>query len=564
APSRDDDQSFVCDNPNVATAATIEPPQFDEPPDDVLAARAADECAAAAATCNPHYAPMPSPASSRALDVPKQPTTAKESPSAPKTDPDVPPQTPGAEPITSSSWSDSGNAKLFAEIQEGQLLYVRDMERWLLWDERRWTRATDADLTGRAICVAEVRLKSAKDLRVIPDDKASQKRRDDALAFAKKCESSARRKAILDLAIGEPQLAATSAELDQHPWLLSCANGVIDLRDGTLGPHDRALKLTKATSVSYDERAKCPTWLRFLDDVFLSDGDLIGFVQRAIGYTLTGQTSEQKFFVCYESGSNGKSTFLNVLRDLLGDYAGSIQFDTLAGGKRDPGAPAPDLAKLRGLRLVTSLEAEEGARFGEALVKQLTGSDPISARDLHESPVTFVPTFKLWLAANHKPVIRGTDRGIWRRPILIPFRATFSNDPVPRGQSEATFRSIDPHIGAKLSREMPGILNWAVEGAVAWRAMGLSDCAVTREATDEYRRECDVVGLFLEQCCEQELGAFTPSQKLYDRYVEWATRNGEYVQSNKRLTRTLVERQIKHERRPEARGFLDLALKPQD
>ena len=341
-------------------------------------------------------------------------------------------------------------------------------------------------------------------------------------------ESAHKLRAMLEMASSEPGIPVLPDQLDRDPWQLNVYNGTVNLRTGALEPHRADHLITKLAPVSYDPDADCPLWLSFLDRVMDGDRDLIGFLQRAVGYSLTADTGEQCFFILHGSGANGKTTFLQAISALLGDYALQTPTDTLLI-RRGGGIPN-DLARLRGARLVTAIEADEGRRLAEALVKQVTGGDKVTARFLHAEFFEFVPEFKLWLGTNHKPAIRGTDWAIWRRIRLVPFNVTIP----PEEQ--------DHQLGQRLLAELDGILAWAVQGCLDWQREGLNPPPAVVNATAAYRDESDPLGTFLEDCCILDDNARAQAGPLYDTYRQWCKSNGEDAVTSRRFSRQLDER----------------------
>ena len=335
-------------------------------------------------------------------------------------------------------------------------------------------------------------------------------------------------------------------QLDTDRWLLNVLNGTIDLRTGDLREHRRENLITKLAPVIYDPEAACPVWLAFLNRIMCNNDVVIDFLQRAIGYALTGDTREQCLFLLYGTGANGKSTFIETLRAMLGDYACQTDFTTFLVSRSD--AVRNDLAALRGGRFVSAVEVESGRHLNEALVKQVTGGDAITARFLYQEFFTFLPQFKIFLAANHKPVIWGTDDGIWRRIRLIPFTET-----IPVSEQ-------DKNLLAKLRSELPGILNWAIEGCLAWQRSGLGEPEEIDFATEMYREESDPVGCFIEDCCEINPEAKTQARKLYEAFREWCEDSGELAMNKKRFGMRLEEREFKKTRIGNMRGWLGLKL----
>jgi putative DNA primase/helicase len=276
--------------------------------------------------------------------------------------------------------------------------------------------------------------------------------------------------------------------------------------------------------------------------------ELMGFLQSAAGWALTGDTSEQTMFILFGSGANGKSTFLNTLMKLLGDYAVAAPTETFM--KRNGEQISNDIARLRGTRLVTTTEAEQGRRLSEPLIKQITGNDALTARFLYGEFFDFIPTFKVFMATNHKPLIKGTDYGIWRRIKLIPFTTTIT----PGKQ--------DKHLEEKLLREGPGILNWLIEGTRRWIEKGLQAPAIITNATEEYRNEMDVLGNFIKECCVQLPEVSIRARELFRAYQEWCVENNERACSERFLSLRLKELGLERSRTAEARFWKGIMLKP--
>jgi putative DNA primase/helicase len=375
-------------------------------------------------------------------------------------------------------------ALFFAERNRDAIRYCEDAGGWYAWDGRRWRRdrAEVARLAYDA-CFA------IADSAEVLDDLALRKKR---ISFAIACQRRRGVEAMMALAQPLRGVALAETDLDASPWLLNVANGTIDLRDGVLHAHRRDALLTKLADVEFDPNAQAPRWLRFLDEIFAGDQDTIAFLQRAIGYSLTGDVREQCFFVLHGIGANGKSTLLSVLARMLDDYGASTPPETFVA--RKDGAPTNDLARLRGARLVSTVETNEGRTLAEGFVKAVTGGDRISVRFLFREFFELQPQFKIWLGTNHKPNIRGGDEGIWRRVRLIPFDQRFEGD------------RCDPDLGAKMEDELPGILTWAVRGCLQWQQDGLGDSPAIASATRAYRAEMDSFATFLEDRCEIDAG----------------------------------------------------------
>jgi putative DNA primase/helicase len=315
-------------------------------------------------------------------------------------------------------------------------------------------------------------------------------------------------------------------EFDGEPDLFNVQNGFLELRTGKLKEHDKNKYFTKISSVEYTDKIDCPMWIEFLNQIFNGDQGLIEYIQRAIGYSLSGSTEEQMMFILYGNGRNGKSVFLDIITEMFGSYATNIQPQTIMVKQQSGGANS-DIARLNGARLVTTTEPNEGVRLDEGLVKQLTGGDKVTARFLYENEFDFIPQFKLWMATNHKPIIRGTDDGIWRRLAIIPFTVQ-----IPENQ-------VDKRLKHKLRRELKAILNWAVEGYLLWRSTGLREPQVIKDQRKEYRTEMDTVEAFIEDCCIRENRTKVQAKKLYQVYRDWASDNGQYLMSSTKFGREM-------------------------
>ncbi len=443
--------------------------------------------------------------------------------------------------------TDLGNAERFAQDHKDAAIFVHQWNAWLLWNGRTHTR--DAQEQIRALGKQTVRniLRQAGQCE---DDE----RRKLLTAHATKSESRAALAAMISLA--QSELAGSPDQFDQHRDLLNCANGVVDLRSGELRPHRREDYFTKLTPIEYATAGpKRHRWDQFLREIFRGDEELVGYVKRFVGYSLTGHTREHAFFVLYGGGRNGKGRFIRQLMALLGDAARTTAFGTFTVDREQGSKNTPALAKLCGMRLVVAGEPDEGTRLSESVIKSLTGEDEIEACAKYESPFTFTPQFKIVLHTNHRPEIRGTDLAIWKRPRMIPCLATFDGqdgNPAP-----------DLELDAKLDAERSGILAWAVEGAVEWYRVGLGTCAAVEAATADYRAASDALAPFLEECVQvAEAATFTPNHAIYGVYTRWCTRNGVEPWRADTLSKRLVARGYRPDKHGGVRGFRGVGLRP--
>ncbi|MDE3205149.1 MAG: DNA primase [Acidobacteriota bacterium] len=413
--------------------------------------------------------------------------------------------------------SDLGNARRLVDSHGEDLRYVPQWRQWLVWDGRRWR----PDITGaadrRAKEVAETILHEA----VTEQDKQG-------IAFGLKSCNVAGVRNMLASAATEPGIPVEVHQLDADPYLLTVANGTLDLRTGRLRPASRADLITKSSPVEWASDATCPTFDRFLEDI-LPDADVRRFVQRAAGYSLAGVTTEHVLLICYGSGANGKSTLMEILQRLLGDHAAPASPRLLVVEKHSEHPTA--IADLHGRRMVISQEIQDGQRLDEALVKQLTGGDTLKGRLMKQDFWSFTPTHTLWLSTNHKPKIRGTDQGVWRRIRLIPFDIT-----IPEHRQ-------DKDLHTKLLAELPGILTWAVQGCRDWQHHGLDAPRAVTEATDRYRLESDLLAQYLDERTVSDPGAYARSTDLYEDYRTWCAANGlDHPLTQKAIAKQLDER----------------------
>ena len=378
--------------------------------------------------------------------------------------------------------------------QNPGLRYVHAWGKWFEWSGARWLqddtlRAYDI---ARAICVSTS--ETAIDLK--PPEK-------------KKLKSAQTRAAVENRARSDRRHAATVDQWDRDTWLLNTPGGIVDLRTGELRAALAEDYCTKITKVA--PGGDCPQWLQFLKQVTDFDDELASFLQRVIGYSLTGDIREHALFFLYGTGANGKGTFLNTITSILADYAtiaGSVVFTV---SKQD-GHPQ-ELASFRGARMVCAQETEQGKRMAEARIKALTGGDPITAHFMRQDDFTFQPQFKLFVAGNHKPPLRNVDEAMRRRLHLIPFTITIAPE------------KRDKMLGEKLAAEAGGILQWAIDGCMQWQKIGLQPPEVVRKATEEYMNSQDQFALWLDECTSKNAEK-TRTSELYKSFKSWTEERG--------------------------------------
>lgn len=413
--------------------------------------------------------------------------------------------------------TDLANARRFVD-QHGDDVRWTPERGWLVWDSSRW-QIDD---------MHQIEAKAKTTVESIFDEIKSAPNRNERFRFAKKSQSARGIKDMLYLARSDPKITARLADFDANPWLFNCQNGTLDLRTGKLLPHSREDMLTNLAPVNYKPEATCELWLKFLRRIMAGNDDLILFLQRAAGYSLTASVIEQVLFFCYGIGQNGKTVFLEVMQSLLGDYGLNARTETITV-RRETAIPN-DVARLAGARFVAVNETADGQRLHEPLIKDMTGGDTMTARFLHHENFDFHPIFKLWLRGNHKPQIRGTDEGIWRRIRLIPFTVQ-----IPEAER-------DRHLAEKLQCELPGILAWAVRGCIDWQKNGLGTPDAITDAVREYRDEMDIVGQFIEDRVTVREHSQVKARALYGAYRGWADMNGETAATQMRFGLAMTER----------------------
>lgn len=404
--------------------------------------------------------------------------------------------------------TDVWNAKMFFDKYGEDIRYCDALGGWFIWDGTRWKK----DDTFQILRLAKNTVKQMYQMAKVNSDKFLFK-------HAVKCEGESRLKAMISLVRSEEKIAVVNDQFDSDVFLLNCLNGTLNLQTGELRAHSKEDYITRRIELNYNKAADCSEWRRFLMTIFQGDLQLIEFMQKAVGYSLSGSIKEQCIFILYGIGMNGKSTFLKHIFRMLGDYALNTPASTLMEKYND--SIPNDVARLKGMRFVTALESGKSKAMAEAQIKQLTGDDPISARFLHREYFDFFATFKIFFATNHKPNISGTDKGIWRRIITVPFEKVISA------------KERDPLLDEKLVREYEGMLNWAIEGFRLWQAHGLGRPDKVTAATNEYQEESDLIGGYLDERCVIGADFKVQASFILKDIQQWAKDNGlRYVNRN--------------------------------
>lgn len=424
------------------------------------------------------------------------------------------------------NFTDTGNARRLYDTYGHLVRYNEEpFGSWLWWNGRYW----QFDATNRIYyyvdrVVADIYREASEN-----EDTAYRK----ALGKqARTLESMKAQNAMVAKLRTLQELAVSSDQLDQQPFLLNTLNWTLDLSSGEVvaRPHAQEDYLTKTLDVEYNPAAKCPKWDAFLDDIFGGDPEIKQAVQRMVGYTLTGDTSEQCLFFAYGTGKNGKSVFFNTLEMLFGEYYGRAPSEMIMQAKYSQ-IPS-DVAQLKGQRMVVTSEIGENRRLDEERIKDLTGGDTITARKMHQDWFKFRCTHKLWIFGNHKPVLTGVDLGIRRRFRIIPFEVT-----IPEQKRRPMRDLMDDFRG-----ELSGILNWALEGYVRYREAGLMDTEKMTAALTDYFNSMDIVGMFIEECCDRVPSISTRVKVIWEHYKGWCDGMGERAQAGRRFNMSLRER----------------------
>ncbi len=444
-------------------------------------------------------------------------------------------------PVESFPRTETGAAERFVAFADGDARFAVAWGRWIVWSGETWT-VDDRDIQVSALAKASMRQALDAAMKLPDDDKA----RAGLARWAIEFEARRKRESMIVLGRAEVGVAISHEELDARPMLLAVENGVLDLTNGTLRGPRRDDYLTKRSTVTFDPGATCPTWIAFLDRIMKSDQELISFLQRSFGYSLTGDIREHVLLFLHGGGANGKTTFVGILQKLLGPLACAAAPGMLQVRTHD--SHPTEIADMFGMRAVIAGEVEQGRAWTEVLVKTLTGGDRLKARRMREDFWEFNPTHKLWVCGNHKPQVKGTDEAIWRRLLLVPFEVFIPTE------------ERDAKLPEKLAEELPGILNWALAGCLSWQTGGLRAPEKVLEATAEYRRDQDQVGRFLAEKCEAKVGSEETAKDLYGAFRCWAIDEGEEFASQRVFGEGLAKRGFVRAKRTAGISWSGLAL----
>jgi putative DNA primase/helicase len=422
-------------------------------------------------------------------------------------------------------FTDLGNAKRFETLCKDEVRYCHG--HWFVWDKKRLKEDDLRQIDNFGLRVIEALRDEAKNT-------IDREQRDALLKHANGLEQRSKFESMLKFAESRPEIAIRTGDLDKDKFVFNCNNGILDIR-GMIRPHAFEELITKLSPVNINMKAEAPLWQKFLDRI-MPEKAMQEYLQRAVGYTMTGSVDEQVFFFAYGEGANGKSTFFRMMKKVFGDYFTSLPIESLMATKNEQHSTA--IVDLRGVRFASAVEPSEGRAFNEGLLKALTGGEEIVARRMHENNQRFEPTAKLWIMGNHKPIIKGTDHAIWRRVRLVPFTVT-----IPKAEQ-------DGDLWEKLESEAEGILKWAAVGMMNWFKQGLEPTPETvSNATAHYREEMDSLTEFLQTEVVKEEGAWLLHSSLYNRYSKIAEDNNERALSSKFFATKMREKGFHAERR---------------
>ena len=448
--------------------------------------------------------------------------------------------------------TESGNRDRFVERNKGTCIYITDLKCWTVWDSMRWKKVDISSVMKLADETAKSIFNEAKDC----SNAEGMKR---LSSWAVRSQSEQKLRVMVNMASAWPEMTARSSDFDKDPNLFNCINGVICLKTGDLLGHHSSQKNMKLANVEYKPHARCPSFDNFLKEIFMNDNELLSWMQISLGYQLTGNTTEQVFFSAYGTGANGKSTLYETIIDILGDYAGTMEFETLLAGDKSNTRTLEAVGKLMGKRMIIASEVDSSKRLKESLVKQLTGGDTLTGTNLYSGTFEFKASHKINLLANHIPYTKDASYGMERRIKIIPFLRKFNAE------------ERDINLSQKLQYEREGILAWLIRGTKRWYNRveinqgkpALDSCHAVDEATQNYINDNDTFGAFLSSCTEKNNEEMESATDLYAAYQNWSRDNGEqYQMSTTIFSSRLQERGYQKRRSSKGNLYLGLSLKP--
>ncbi|NMC87210.1 MAG: hypothetical protein GYA69_02040 [Candidatus Moranbacteria bacterium] len=486
-------------------------------------------------------------------------------------EPDAEPEaaTQGADVLEALQRNEDGDAELFIHLHQGRLLYDHTAGRWFKWNGNFWAE----DLTGESLQAVNdvvdvyiqetkkqvwLRTKAAKELNH-EAEKIHGENEKELIKRIKLLQSLQRKQSVVILArSGADTLGITGTEWDKQPWLFAASNGILDLKTGDFRPGEPDDYIKTASPTAWKGiNEPCPTWENFIAEIFGNDVLLIEFVQRLLGYGITGLSNLHLFIILFGAGRNGKGTLLETLRAVLGDYAYKTESEILLEQKyaRNAGSPNSSVLALRGRRIVWASETSDGRRINAGRLKELVGGDTLNARGVHAiHHVQFAPSHLLLLLTNSKPSAPASDYALWQRVLLIPFERAFVAEPREPHESKA-----DPFLSEKLQSEASGILAWLVKGCLAWQKDGLNAPDIVKAATNEYRSDEDTIGHFIDERCILNENFQVKAGDLYKAWKEWAESSGTTFISGKKFGLEIKKR-FKWEKDKKAKFYIGIGL----
>ncbi|WP_221400492.1 phage/plasmid primase, P4 family [Clostridium perfringens] len=446
------------------------------------------------------------------------------------------------------NWSDVGNAERLISLHGKDIKFNVNSGKWYVWNGVNWELDNSFKVENLYRTVLRRFQNAIPNINISDDEIATKKQQEKAKSFVLRNETDGKIKSVLNQA--KTFKGINFMESDKDDYLFNTPNGTINLRDLSQKKHDRKDLITQCSNYSFNrENDKCPNWIAFLNRIFCGDQELINYVQKAVGYSLTGDMSEQCLFMLWGGGANGKSTFVKALEDIMGSYAATIKGETLMEKNGQDGARG-DLARLTNKRVVIASELQEGQVFNEPLLKVLSAGETLPVRFMYQEEFMLKPKFKLWIMTNKKPKVKGNDHGIWRRWRMIPFKYKF------------TEKEKDPNFyEEKLKPELEGILLWAITGYQMWKEQGFEAPKEVMEAVEDYKMDMDQVARFIEDCCKVGEGYECTGSAMYDEYINWCIAEGEnYKMTNHKLARDLKEKGFVNKRDMNGKKWIGIGV----